>query len=140
MAGDSGGFWSSIPGVLTGIAGVIAAMTGLYVAFKPAPASYVPPISPLSNSTTTVTSVPPKPSPPPKPHMGPLQHGWNYDHNDLNADGWLSIGSAEACSDLCYARTDCKAMTYVTSNRSCWLKYAVPDRTPNRDMTSAVKQ
>jgi hypothetical protein len=79
-------------------------------------------------------------SSPPKPRMGPLQYGWNYPHNDIKADGWLSIGSAEACADLCYEQPECKAMTYVISNKSCWLKYAVPDRTQNRDMISAVKQ
>ena len=72
--------------------------------------------------------------------MGPLQYGWNYDHNDLNPNEWLSIASAGACSDLCYARTDCKAMTYVVSNKSCWLKYAVTSPIQNPDMVSAVRQ
>jgi hypothetical protein len=75
-----------------------------------------------------------------KPRMGALQNGWNYPHNDIKADGWLSIGSADACADLCYEKPECKAMTYVISNKTCWLKYAVPDRTQNRDMISAVKQ
>ena len=57
----------------------------------------------------------------PTPRMGPLQYGWNYPHNDIKADGWLSIGSAEACADLCYAQPECKAMMYVISNKSCWL-------------------
>ena len=71
--------------------------------------------------------------------MGPLQRGWNFDHNDLNAGGWVSLASAEACSDLCYSRADCKAMTYVISNKSCWLKYAAPTPIQNADMISAVK-
>lgn len=129
MANDGKGFWSSLPGVLTGVAGVIAAITGLYLAFKPAS-----PINPAPAEHEPVTK------PLPKPRMGPLQHGWNYPHNDISADGWLSIGSAGACSDLCYARPDCKAMTYVISNKSCWLKHAVPDRTQNGDMISAAKQ
>ncbi len=32
MADEAKGFWSSIPGILTGIAAVITAMTGLYIA------------------------------------------------------------------------------------------------------------
>src|SRR6266480_5691915 len=120
MANDGKRFWSSLPGVLTGVAGVIAAITGLYVAFKPAQETVTKPL--------------------PKPRMGPLQRGWNYPHNDIKADGWLSIGSAEACADLCYERPECKAMTYVISNKSFWLKYAVPDRTKNGDMISAAKQ
>ena len=79
-------------------------------------------------------------SPAPRPPMGPLERGWGYDHNDLNAAGWLSIDSPEACSDLCYMQSDCKAMTYVVSNKSCWLKFAVPPRTRNGDMISAVKK
>jgi hypothetical protein len=72
--------------------------------------------------------------------MGPLEHGWNYDQNDLDPAGWLLVPSAEACSDLCYQRESCRAMTYVVSNRTCWLKSAVPNRTPNSDMISAVKR
>jgi hypothetical protein len=125
MANDGKGFWSSLPGVLTGVAGMIAAITGLYLAFKPVP--------PVRDRRIT----PPVPS---KPLMGKLQPGWGYPHNDIKADGWISIGSAEACSDLCYERPDCKAMTYVISNKSCWLKFAVPGRTQNSDMISAVKQ
>jgi hypothetical protein len=76
----------------------------------------------------------------PKPKMGPLLSGVGLDHNDIAAGGWVSLTSAEACSDLCYARDDCKAMTYVISNRSCWLKYAVPSRTSNKDEISAIKR
>ena len=75
----------------------------------------------------------------PKPTMGPLLPGWNLEHNDLDAGGWVALESAEACSDLCYSRADCKAMTYVVSNKSCWLKYAAPTPTPNPDTISAVK-
>jgi hypothetical protein len=72
--------------------------------------------------------------------MGPLEHGWNYNQNDLDPAGWLLVPSADACSELCYQHEACKAMTYVVSNRSCWLKSAVPNRTENKDMISAVKR
>lgn len=72
--------------------------------------------------------------------MGALQRGIGYDHDDLDPKGWLTVASAEACSDLCYAEPKCRAMTYVISNRTCWLKYAVPDPTPNSDMVSAVRR
>lgn len=116
MANEERRFWHTLPGIFTGIAGVIGAITGMYVALKP----------PILD--------------PEKPKMGPLEHGWNYDHNDLNAGGWLSIGSAEACSDLCYMNPACKAMTYVVPNRSCWLKYAVPAPIQDSTMISAVKK
>jgi hypothetical protein len=137
MSNEGKGFWSSIPGILTGLAAVIGAIAGLYVAFKPGSAPITPPQNhPIASTTNDGVT----PASRPQSLMGPLEHGWNYDHNDLDPNGWLSVASADACSDLCYARTDCKAMTYVVSNKSCWLKYAVPSPTQNTDMISAVKQ
>lgn len=135
MATEGNGFWSTVPGILTGLAGVIAAITGLYLAFRPAPPPTILLPSPPASAPGPVAAH----DPPPKPMMGPLQRGWNFDHNDIDAGGWVSLTSAEACSDLCYSRADCKAMTYVVSNKSCWLKYAAPTPTPNPDMISAVK-
>ena len=82
----------------------------------------------------------PQPAAPPKTAMGPLLNGVGLDHSDIDASGWLSLTSAEACRDVCYTRSDCKAMTYVNSNRSCWLKYEVPKRSANRDEISSIKQ
>jgi len=72
--------------------------------------------------------------------MGPLQPGVDFGHSDINPKGWSSVPSAEICSYMCYARDDCKAMSYVISNQSCWLKYAVPAPGKEADMISAVKQ
>ncbi len=72
--------------------------------------------------------------------MGPLQHGVNFDHHDINPDGWVQVASAEACSDLCHRNDDCKAMTYVISNKTCWLKFDVPQGISNPDMISAVRR
>lgn len=46
MTKEGGSFWSTLPGILTGIAGVIAAITGLVVAIGPGdkqPSPEVPP-------------------------------------------------------------------------------------------------
>lgn len=75
-----------------------------------------------------------------KKEMGPLERGVGMDHSDIDAAGWLSLTSPEACSDVCRSRADCKAMTYVISNKSCWLKYTVPRRTGNLDEVSAAKR
>jgi hypothetical protein len=72
--------------------------------------------------------------------MGPLQPGVDFGHSDLNKKGWSSVPSAEVCSFMCYARPDCKAMSYVVSNQSCWLKSEVPAPGKEADMISAVKQ
>jgi hypothetical protein len=74
-----------------------------------------------------------------QPSVATLLNGVGLDHSDINPNGWLSLGSAEACRDMCYMRKDCRAMTYVISNRSCWLKYAVPQRSVNKDETSWIK-
>ncbi len=109
----------------------------------PSPVGRVLPVNLDNLSTTEIPAYlrSPRPLPPTgqRPLMGPLEHGWGYDHNDLNPLGWTSVTTPEACSDLCYMRSDCKAMTYVISNKSCWLKYAVPARIQNGDMISAVK-
>ncbi len=45
MSRESGRFWSSLPGILTGIAAIITALTGAYVAFnstRPTPATAQP--------------------------------------------------------------------------------------------------
>lgn len=82
----------------------------------------------------------PPPPPSDKRPMGPLLNGVGLDHSDIDPSGWLSLGSAQACRDLCYMRNDCKAMTYVTTNRSCWLKYEVPQQSVNGDEISSIKQ
>ena len=134
MADDGKGFWHSLPGVLTGIAGVIAAITGLFVVFHPAT-----PIQ-VGKVPMEVIATPNTDHPPSKPPMGPLQYNIGYEHNDLDAGKWLPAGSPEACSDMCYEREDCKAMTYVISNKSCWLKFAAGNRISDSTEISAVKQ
>ena len=116
MSNKVKGFWSTISGNLVGLVVVIGAIAALYAGLKPA------------RETT-----------PPTP-MGPLVSGVDYGHSDINPKGWHSVPSAEACSYMCYARPDCKAMTYVVSDKSCWLKYAAPTPGKEADMISAVKQ
>lgn len=115
MSKEGKGTWNGILGKLFGLAVVAGTFAGSCVAFKPAP------------------------EPPPTP-MGPLQPGVDYAHSDLYPKGWRSVASAEACSYMCYARPDCKAMTYVVSEQSCWLKSELPAPKQEADMISAVKQ
>jgi len=145
MADDGKGFWQTMPGVLTGTAAVVGAVATLIVALKPAPTpAGIGPGSlgsnPVSGTGSTGVTIPPPPPPPPRPLMGQLQYGVGYEHNDLNANGWLSVTTPQACSDMCYERADCKAMTYVASNRSCWLKYTVGNRVSVANEVSAVKK
>jgi hypothetical protein len=106
-------FWS-----LAGVAAVITAIAALYAAWKP-------------------ESPPP---PPPKTRMGQLQYGFGLDHSDSDPAKWVHLVTPEACSDLCYRDSDCKAMTFVVSNQSCWLKYRVPAISANPDEVSAIRE
>jgi hypothetical protein len=154
MADDGKGFWQSAPGLLTGAAAVIAAVTGLIVALKPVKATTGPPDIVVPTAPTNAGPAP-APSPAPKdgtltaqggqdgnqpPPMGPLQVGVGYEGNDLHPKGWLTMGSAQACANRCYETITCKAMTYVKSNRSCWLKSVAANRIDNGDEVSAVKR
>ena len=71
--------------------------------------------------------------------MGRLKPGVNFEHMDLDADKWLSTATPEACADLCFQRGECRAMSFVVSNGSCWLKYDVPEASPNPDVISATR-
>jgi len=148
MADEGKGFWQSAPGLLTGAAAVIAAVTGLVVALKPVKATppgpdVVLPAAPthagngatLPGPATGVAQDAPQP-----PAMGPMEPGVGYEGNDLHPNGWLTLASAQACAKRCYETIPCKAMTYVKSNRSCWLKSAAANRIDNGDEVSAVKR
>jgi hypothetical protein len=112
-------FWTTVPGILTGLAAVIGAVGTIY--FNSHPTSSTPPE--------------------PVPHlMGPLQRGFGLDHSDSDPASWVHLTTPEACSDLCYKDAKCKAMTYVKSNQSCWLKYRVPVISVNADEVSAIRE
>ncbi|MCL6683755.1 PAN domain-containing protein [Sphingomonas alba] len=70
--------------------------------------------------------------------MGPLEQGVNRDAHDLSNIGKYAANAYD-CSELCRIEKRCVAMTYVISNRTCWLKGVVPPQSPNADMISAVK-
>jgi hypothetical protein len=154
MADEGKGFWQSMPGFLTGVAAVIAAVTGLMVAMKPTPAATgvasgsgggggVQSASTIVNTKGAGAAQLPPHVPllqPPKRPMGNLQYGVGYDHNDIDANGWQSVTTPQACSDLCYEKAECKAMTYVESNRSCWLKFKAANRVSVANEVSALKE
>lgn len=144
MADDAKGFWQSAPGMLTGAAAVIAAITGLVVALKPVQATSTPP--PDIAIPANPTHAGPSPSPavssqPQSPaQMGALEFNVGYAGNDLHPKGTLTLGSAQACANRCYEALDCKAMTYIRSTRRCWLKSAAANRAEASDEVSAVKR
>ena len=85
----------------------------------------------------TSSSAPPStPSQTPSSRMGPLQDGLAYLQADLYS---RRTASAEECSNLCAADSQCKAMTFIKSQGLCWIKGAVPQSASTSDMVSAVK-
>ncbi|MGZ9074402.1 MAG: hypothetical protein ACXW13_01380 [Burkholderiaceae bacterium] len=73
---------------------------------------------------------------PAHPKMGPLVKGVAY----LQADyANALVTSAAQCSKLCGDAKPCVAMTFVVSQKRCWLKDKVPARSAHPDMISAVK-
>lgn len=75
-------------------------------------------------------------TPPRKPTMGPLVEGLAYRQADYRS---ASVASADDCSALCRDEERCVAMTFVVSQKLCWLKDSVPATANHRDYISAVK-
>jgi hypothetical protein len=73
--------------------------------------------------------------------MGPLEVGINRQGMDMSDNG-EPAENAETCSNLCRANDKCRAMTYVISRRTCWLKAGVPPPFPpgGPDYVSGQKQ
>jgi hypothetical protein len=122
---SSGGFWTTLSGVLTGIAGVIGAITALLLGLKevgivsqtPSPSS-TPPVN-----TSTTSSVPPTASPPtltPTP-PSPSQSNprWEFmgsaitgetvsvDSSSINKSGGTINFTYKIGDEIVTARADC---------------------------------
>jgi len=69
--------------------------------------------------------------------MAPLVDGRNYRNADY---GYLKTESAYACAERCAADPRCVVMTYIKSQKRCWLKKKVNAITLSDDMVSAVKR
>jgi hypothetical protein len=70
--------------------------------------------------------------------MGPLEMGTNRQGYDFDAFG-KGAPNVELCAEMCRVEPDCKAVTYVISLKTCWMKNHVPPATSNPDMISSVK-
>jgi hypothetical protein len=71
--------------------------------------------------------------------MGPLQSGINLQGMDFDAFG-KSAANEQLCAEMCRTTLSCKAMTYVVSRKTCWLKAGVPPPQSGNDFVSSVKQ
>ena len=136
-------FWTSIPGVLTAIAALVSAIAGLMLALRPSPTRPDPfrtpsPVAPTHTEATPQNTRPGVfvPPPPTMSRMGKLMDGVAYLHADIYS---RSTATAADCSELCRSDPNCRAMTFVKSQRLCWIKNSVPGTTSSPDMVSAAK-
>lgn len=70
------------------------------------------------------------------PGMGPLIDGLAYLQADYSN---VITASAYACAERCVAASQCVAITYIKSQKRCWLKSTVPATSRSKDMVSAAK-
>jgi hypothetical protein len=129
-------FWTSLPGVLTGIAALLTAIAGFVIVFKPSPPKYTPP--PVAVVAPPPVGVPPAAPPvgPPPARMGELVDGLAYLQADIYSQ---ASNSAADCAEVCRSDSRCQAMTFIKSQRLCWIKGSVPATAPSSDMVSAAK-
>ena len=125
-------FWTSLPGVLTGLAAVVTAGTGLYLALDsvarqhPKPSDQPPPSTPtLSAPSASGGFTGP---------MGPLEPGVSYSGGDLYDQ---PAETAEFCAQLCANDNRCAAVTFIISQKRCWLKNRINPPQQSSDMISS---
>jgi PAN domain len=137
--GGRGGFWSTLPGLLTGIAAVIGAGTAAIVAMRS---------NPTSATKLGVEQHPPvQPEAVPAPNpvvgqkkfigpMGPLEVGISYNQGDIYDN---SAASAQDCAKMCADDDRCLAVTYIISQKRCWVKNQTLSVGASPDMVSSRK-
>ena len=136
--GGRGGFWSTLPGLLTGVAAVIGAITAAMIAMRapstPEPKQVVPqsPTRPESASASKPHVDPTKFTGP----MGPLEVGISYNQGDMYDN---PAASAQDCAKMCADDDRCLAVTYIVSQKRCWVKNTILSAGASPDMISSRK-
>jgi PAN domain-containing protein len=69
--------------------------------------------------------------------LGKLQQGVNLLGGDYRSQP--AVATAQACQALCMGEGQCKAWTWVTAEKRCWLKSSVPVASKGNCCTSGVK-
>jgi PAN domain len=129
--GKSGGFWSSVPGVFTGMAALVTAVGGLIVVLHKSPD---PPKSP---DAVVAPAAKEKDKRPRKPKMSKLELNTNRAGSDITS---FAVANIEDCLKQCIDIEKCKAISFQDASRKCWLKGEAPARAHLVGYTSAVKE
>ena len=130
-----GSFWSTIPGVLTGLAAIITAGTGLYLAARSSPSQHQTGGAPAAVAEQAAKT--PTPTAGHTGQMGPLENGISYNGGDLYD---RPADNADACVQLCANDDRCLAVTFIISQKRCWVKDRVNASAQSGDMISSRKQ
>ena len=105
---------------------------------NPARGQTATPAGAATTGPATTAAIEDSTPPPRRPVMGPLEMGINRQGNDFDAFG-KSAENAQLCAEMCRTTDDCKAMTYVVSAKTCWMKTVAPPAASHPDMISSVK-
>ena len=134
----SGGFWTSVPGVLTGAAAIVTAITGLFVALHQIPSQPQPSIpAPRPPESTAAPASSPVSTSGFTGPMGPLEREISYSGGDMYD---RPANSPEQCVQLCANDDRCRAVTFIVSQQRCWVKNNVNAPQQSSDMISSRKQ
>lgn len=112
--GGPPGFWSTLPGIFTGIAAVITAVGGVYIAGRgmpPSPTATTMAVSTTTTTTTTETSVPVPASPGSVP-ISQLFPGEDIDPEEIAGVDWQTA-VLESAADTCATTGDSSACTFL---------------------------
>lgn len=101
------GFWGSIPGMLTGMAALVAAIGGLVLAFR-----QVPPKAPTAVEAPLVSVTSP---PPHNARVSVLEYNTNRGGSDLRK---LVVADIDDCLNRCIAKEECKAISFLEAEKT----------------------
>jgi hypothetical protein len=132
---DSKAAWIGVVGA------VAAALIGAFAVMSQRPAPVVPGSDASSTTTSGNGTGSGADSLPTEPVMGQLEVGINRQGLDFSAQA-TTAPNPETCAESCRTNDACKAMTYVISLQTCWLKKGVPNPFPpgGADYVSAIKR
>jgi len=108
------GFWSTLPGILTGMAALITAVTGAYFAFNQAPSK--PPQSPVDTSMAAPVEV--RPTDVAAEPATPMTAEVPATVNDV--DGWTNLRAEPAIKAPILVRINKGEIFYTTPQDGNW--------------------
>jgi len=117
MAEGKPGFWSTLPGILTGAAALIASMTGLFAVFNRAPTT--PP--PANAPAPAALAEPPAPAVHPATSPAPAARA-EVRATVVDSDGWTNLRAAPSASAAIVGRVKEGEIFWTRPRDGLWWK------------------